>query len=110
VPPFAIVDVGEEGRSAAADGEEEGSAAAASRLIDPRSGVSSPSLSRSNGERLSWRSGERERFWIEWTRTGGRCEDKDGRADKDIFGWRRAGSEIFLVVMADISNRYPKCL
>jgi hypothetical protein len=61
VPPSAIVDVGEEGRSAAADGEEEGSATAASRLIDPWSGTSPPSLSRSNGERLSWRSGERER-------------------------------------------------
>jgi hypothetical protein len=31
-----------------------------------------------------WR--ERERFWIEWTRMGGRCEDKDGRAGGDIFG------------------------
>jgi hypothetical protein len=53
VPPSAIADVGEEGRSAAADGEEEGSAAAALRLIDPRSGASPPSFSRSNGERLS---------------------------------------------------------
>jgi hypothetical protein len=61
VPPSAIADVGEEGRSAAADGEEEGSATAASRLIDPQSDTSPPSLSRSNGERLSWRSGERER-------------------------------------------------
>jgi hypothetical protein len=61
VPPSAIADVGEEGRSATADGEEEGSAAAASRLIDPQSGASPPSLSRSNGERLSSRSGERER-------------------------------------------------
>jgi hypothetical protein len=25
-------------------------------------------------------------FWIEWSRTGGRCEDKDGRAGGDIFG------------------------
>jgi hypothetical protein len=73
VPPSAIVDVGEEGRSAAADGEEEGSAAAASRLINPRSGASPPSLSRSNGERLSWRSGEREREILDRV-------DEDGQA------------------------------
>jgi hypothetical protein len=34
-PPSTIANVGEEGRSATADGEEEGSAAVASRLIDP---------------------------------------------------------------------------
>jgi hypothetical protein len=28
---------------------------------------------------------ERDFFWIEWTRTGGRCEDKDERAGGDIF-------------------------
>jgi hypothetical protein len=41
---------------------------------------------------------------------GGRCEDKDGRAAGDIFGWRRAGSEIFLVVAVGIRNRYPKLI
>jgi hypothetical protein len=41
---------------------------------------------------------------------GGRCEDKDGRAGGDIFGWRRAGSEIFLVVAVGIRNRYPKLI
>jgi hypothetical protein len=55
-----------------------------------------------------WR--ERERFWIEWTSMGERCEDKDGQAGRDIFGWRCAGSEIFLVVAAGISNRYPKLI
>jgi hypothetical protein len=39
---------------------------------------------------------------------GGRCEDKDGRVGGNIFGLRRAGSEIFLVVAVGISNRYPK--
>jgi hypothetical protein len=29
---------------------------------------------------------EREIFWIEWTRTGGQYEDKDGWASGDIFG------------------------
>jgi hypothetical protein len=35
-----------------------------------------------------WREREREReiFWIEWTRTGGQYEDKDGWAGGDIFG------------------------
>jgi hypothetical protein len=61
-----------------------------------------------------WR--EREIFWIEWTRTDGRCEDKDGVKIKmsgqmEVFlGWCRAGSEIFLVVAAGISKRYPKLI
>jgi hypothetical protein len=55
-----------------------------------------------------WR--EREIFWIEWTRTDGRCEDKDGVKIKtsglmEVFlGWCHAGSKIFLVVAADISK------
>jgi hypothetical protein len=49
-------------------------------------------------------------------RTGGRCEDKDGvkirtgRWAEIFLGCRRAGSEIFLIVAASISNRYPKLI
>jgi hypothetical protein len=65
-----------------------------------------------------WREREREReiFWIEWMRTGERCEDKDGVKIRtggrtEIFlGWRCAGSKIVLVVAAVISSRYPKLI
>jgi hypothetical protein len=101
----------------AADGEEEGSAVAASWLIDGTGGALSclPLLHPCPGATESGRARgvEREIFFGSSgrgraggakIRTGGRCEDKDGRTGGDIFGWRRTGSEIFLVVGTGISN------
>jgi hypothetical protein len=85
-PPSAIANVGEEGRSAAADREEEGSAPAASWLIDPRNGASPPSLSRSNGERRSWRSGERDFGSSGRGRVGGVKIRTGGRAELFLVG------------------------
>jgi hypothetical protein len=53
---------------------------------------------------------EREREILDRVNEDGRCEDKDRRASRDIFDWRRAGSEIFLIVAAGISNRYLKLI